>query len=207
MTESLLKIWNTPFGLDPENGRSINFHIDRKRLDYVREYQRLEFVSRDQAPAYLFFSLYDLKTSYKEKLPDLMVITSGLLIVSEKMRDILVQFDLGATQLFEVPLYEYDQKTQRPGKWYILHIAVTKNTVIPEKSENVFEKPIKGYWGPTPYGNDVLAVHANSAVGEDLWGDPHFSNRLFLTDRLKLALTTSGLRIIKVPMRPCVVIG
>ncbi len=207
MSESLPKIWNTPFMLDPENGRNIDFHIDRKQIDYVREYQRFDSVSRDQAPSYLFFSLSDLKTPYKEKLPDLMVITGGLLIVSEKMPDILVQFDLGATQLFEVPLYEYDQKTQRPGKWYILHIAATKNTVIPEKSENVFEKPIKGYWGPSAYDYDVLAVHANSAVGEDLWGDPHFKSRLFLTDRLKVALTTADLRIIKVPMRPCVVIG
>ena len=206
MPDPLPKIWNMPSSLSTKNVRYIDFHLSRPKIDYIQELERFDPVSRDQAPDFIFFKLRNISSAYKANSPDLMTITDGLLIVSQKFRDLLLRFDLGATQLFEVPLYEYDQKTRRPGTWYILHIAVKKHTVIPEKSENVREKPVKGFWGPTGYAEDVLAVHASSAVGEDLWADPHFSGRLFLSDRLKTAIKSEGLRFIHVPMRPCIVV-
>lgn len=206
MHDSLPKIWNTPSTLDSRNMRNIDFHINRPVIEYIRERDRYDPVTRDKAPDYLFFSLRGLKAAYKSNLPDLMMITDRLLIVSQKFHDLLLRFNLGATSMFEVPLYEYDQKTLRPGAWYVLHIAAKKPTVIPERSENVREKPREGFWGPSGYDDDVLAVHASSAVGEDLWTDPNYSGRLFLSDRLKSAIQTEGLRLIRVPMRPCITV-
>ena len=211
MSDPLPKIWNTPSRIDSRNGRFIDFHINRPQIDYVNEVERHDPVSPDHAPDFIFFSLRDLKSSYKQKLPDLMSIISGILVVSQKLHDLLLQFNLGATSMFEVPLYEYDQKTPRPGTWYILHIAVKKQTVIPERSENVRESPTKGYWDPSANQDDVLAVHAGSAVGEDLWVDPYFYDRTFFSDRLKTAIDTAkktdGLRIMRLPFRPCIVVG
>ena len=211
MSDPLPKIWNTPSRIDSRNQRYIDYHINRPLIDYLNEFDRRDPVSSDQAPDFIYFSLRGLKSSYKQKLPDLISITDGILVVSQKLHDLLLQFNLGATSLFEVPLYEHDQRTLRPGTWYILHIAVKKQTVIPERSENVRESPTKGYWDPCANQDDVLAVHAGSAIGEDLWVDPHFHNRTFLSDRLKTAIDTAkktdGLRIMRLPMRPCVVIG
>ena len=211
MSDPLPKIWNTPSMIDSRNLRFIDYHMNRPKIDYVNEFDRRDPVSPDQAPDFIYFSLRDLKSSYKQKLPDLMSIISGILVVSQKLHDLLLQFNLGATSMFEVPLYEYDQKTLRPGTWYILHIAVKKQTVIPERSENVRESPTKGYWGARGIDDDVLVVHAGSAVGEDLWVDPYFHNRTFLSDRLKTAIDTAkktdGLRIMRLPMRPCIVMG
>ena len=88
-------------------------------------------------PEYVFFKYRDHKEAYKAKLPDLMRITNGLLLISEKFRDLLAGFDMGTSLIHEVPLYENDQKTRRPGRWFILHITANKKTVIPGKSENV----------------------------------------------------------------------
>ena len=206
MPDPLPKIWNTPSTLDSRNMRNIDFHINRPVIEYIHERDRYDPVTRDKAPDYLFFSLRDLKAAYKSNLPDLMMITGRLLIVSQKFHDLLLRFNLGATSMFEVPLYEYDQKTLRAGTWYILHIAVQKPTVIPERSENVRESPTKGFWWASGPNNDVLAVRASSADGEDLWADPHFHDRLFLSDRLKTAIKAEGLRLVNVPMRPCIVV-
>ena len=134
----------------------------------------------------------------------MMSIRSGVIILSEKFHDLLSQFDLGDGRMFEVPLYEHDQKTLRPGRWFILHVAAQKQTLIPEKSENL--ESGNGMWAVRLPNDGVLAVRASAAQGADIWLDPVLYNRLFLTDRLKSAIKQSDLKIRSLPMRPCVVI-
>lgn len=213
MSETLPKIWNTTFGDDLRNLRNIDFHIKRPKADYINkndyvlEFKRGDIVAPDQAPDYIFFDLRDLTEDYKSRTPDLFMITGGVFVASQRFRDLLIAHDLGDTQLFEVPLYEYDQKTRRPGSWYILHISAKKPTVIPERSEGIRERGTKGYWGPDPMKDDILAVHASAAVGADLWIDPHFWLRIFLSDRLTTTIKAAGLKVRHMPFRPCVVIS
>jgi hypothetical protein len=106
-----------------------------------------------------------------------------------------------------VPLYENDQKTRRPGRWFILHITANKKTVIPELSENVKPSLSGRTWSSRIAQEDVLAVHADAAHGADLWIDPLYYGRIFLSDRLKSALKPAGIRVLKLPLRPCTVIA
>lgn len=117
MTTTLPKIWNTSKMLDTRNKRRIDCHIDRKKLDYIHEYGRGDVVSRQDAPDYIFFSLHDLPEKKKSVMLDIISIDNGLVVTSQAFHNLLSQFDLGDTQMFEVPLYEYDQKTRRPGTW------------------------------------------------------------------------------------------
>jgi hypothetical protein len=213
MTDALPKIWNTTFTDHSVNLRSVDYKIPNSTLDRRVEgargfkYPDGKSLPIDLVPDYIFFKYPDSKEDYKAKTPDLVMITNGLLVISEKFRDLLAGFDIGTTLIHEVPLYEFDQKTRRPGRWFILHITANKKTVIPEKSENVKPDLSGCTWSSRIAQEDVLAVHADSAEGADLWIDANFRGRIFLTDRLKSALKPAGIRVRKMPMRPCTVIA
>jgi hypothetical protein len=207
MTTTLPKIWNTQKIPDPAIMKSIKFQIDGDELTYVLKYDRGMPMVRDEAPEYIFFRHYDTPERKKASLPDFFCIANGVLIVSQAFHDLLSQFDLGDGRMFEVPLYEHDQKTLRPGRWFILHVAAQKQTLIPEKSEHVRPVGDQGNWKAESIAIEpVLAVRASSAKGADIWMDRRFKSRMFLTDRLKSAIKQSDLKIRSLPMRPCVVI-
>jgi hypothetical protein len=207
MSDTLPKIWVSKFIDEPENIRSINYHIGRKRLDYLDEFDRHDAVERSQAPDYIFFKLKDLKPSYRANTPDWVMITDRIFVISEKFHNLLSGMKMGPTRMFEVPLFEYDQKTMRPGRWFILHIVAKKRTVIPELSEGVREYETKGFWGPQLAAVDTLTVQAGAAEGEDLWVDPYYSNRIFLTDRLFSAITSAKIKIRNPAFSECTVVA
>ena len=213
MTDALPKIWNTTFTDHTINLRYIDFHIVESTLKREAACSRAFLypdgipLPPDLVPDYIFFGYRDLKDDYKAKTPDLAMIMGGLLLISEKFRDLLSGFDMGTSLIHEVPLYENDQKTLRPGRWFILHITANKKTVIPELSENVKQIGETGHWYSPIAQLDVLTVHADAAQGADLWIDPFFNGRIFLSDRLKSALKPAGIRVLKLPLRPCTVIA
>ena len=161
----------------------------------------------DLVPDYIFFDSRDHKEDYKNKTPDLFMIEGGVMVISEKFRNLLADFNMGTSLIHEVPLYEYDQKTLRPGRWFILHITANKKTVIPKMSENVKPDLTGLTWSSRIAQEDILAVHADAAQGADLWIDPLFYGRIFLSDHLKSALKPAGIRVLKLPLRPCTVIA
>ena len=179
MTDALPKIWNTTFTDHTINLRYIDFHIVdntvpcRAACSRAFLYPDGKPLAPDLMPNYVFFKYRDHKEDYKSKTPDLIMIEGGLLLISEKFRNLLADFDMGTSLIHEVPLYENDQKTLRPGRWFILHITANKKTVIPEMSENVEQIGASSHWRPRVAQKDVIAVRADAAQGADLWIDPH----------------------------------
>ena len=196
-------------GMDDRNIADLNDRApgpeEQKKIHRMTDY--CTRIPTDHVPDYIFFKYPDSKEDYKAKLPDLMMIINGLLVISEKFRDLLVGFDIGTTLVHEVPLYEHDQKTRRSGRWFILHITANKKTVIPEMSENVEQIGKSGHWRSRIAQEDILAVRADAGQGADLWIDASFRGRIFLSDCLKSALKPAGIRVLKMPMRPCIVIA
>jgi hypothetical protein len=213
MNDVLPKIWNTTFTDHTANLRYINYRIPNETLQRRIEgsegflYPNGKPLPADLVPEYLFFTYRDSDEKYKANTPDLFKITNGLVVISEKFRDLLAGFDLGTSLIHEVPLYEHDQRTLRPGRWFILHITANKKTVIPELSENVKQIGTTGHWGTRVAQEDILTVRADSGHGADLWIDPHYGGRIFLSDRLKSALKPAGIRVRKLPLRSCTVIA
>ena len=208
MTDSP-RFWNTNPPDKTTSGQNVDFRVDRPPLDYIHEFRRHDPAERDQAPDYIFFNLSGLREDYKRKLPDIFTITGGLIVISERFADLLRGFELGQTRLFEVPLFERDQKTPRPGRWFILHIAAKKSAFVPEASSGVKEKDHAppGLWEPDRLvKTDVVAVRASAAEGEDLWVDTHYSWRIFFSDRLRQAIKEAGIKGSNFVLRPCIVV-
>jgi len=179
------------------------------RLAYSRAVRYCWPVEDAHVPEYLYFGpMGDSKV--KPSCRDAFKITDGLLVVSQSFRDVLVQHDLGATRLHEVPVRRDEAGTPSDlPPHYLLHVTEGKvGTFAPEGSTNVrqfqrydeAEPRPDAPWGDL-YNKDELAVHAASAGGADLWHDPSLQGRLFLSHRLKRAIGTAGLksRGLKVP--------
>ena len=131
---------------------------------------------------------------------DAFRIGGGVTIISPKLRDVLVQFDLGATHLAKVSWINWDGTPSPRAPHYIFNVAETKPTLIPEQSENIEQVAKAGAppkpdapWRPTDYP-DKLAVMASAADGVDMWRDANLRERVFFTDRLRLAIEAADLR-------------
>ncbi len=191
------------------HGTRISYDADpsintpEKRLEAVNHYQAWHALKPNEIPTKLFFGVSDFSEKQKT-LKDASIIKNGLAIISERFADLLKDFDLGATQIFEIPLFEYDQETQRPGKYFLLNVAETKPCFVPEQSTGV--RPGKytavGLWNLISIEN--LAVLSTAAVGADMWADPVLREAIFMSDRLVKAIRAA--KISPVPLKPCNVI-
>lgn len=206
MPDTLPKIWGSYFNMETENVFSIDYHTDRPRIDYINEKDAHVPVERLHVPDYIYFSV-KVPDSRKSGLPDWFMIIGGIFVISQKFHDLLARFELGETRMFEVPLYDSDQKTIRLGRWFILHVAAKKVTVIPELSEGIAPSGQNSPRWKRRLGamSDTLAVRADSASGADLWVDPLFRNRLFLSDRLLTAMRVEEIKVRELGLSECTV--
>lgn len=211
MADTKLKIWNTPFIQKTQNVRKVTYSSSWDLMDYLNDYQRQVLTPRSHAPDYLYFNVYDLPKKKKESLLDMFRVRDGLIVISERLYDLFQQFDTGATQFFEVPLFEYNQKDRRPGVYYILHIAEQKRALVPEASQELQLRGTTEQDGDIWYNSlitDKIAVSAKiAATGVDLWMDPNMRERIFFSDRLKTAFKDAGIKASALKFLPCKVVA
>lgn len=178
----------------------LDFSIRGDQLTYTDRFRAYDAFAADEAPQYQFF--HRDKKQISKTREHAFRIVGGVLVVSPAVRDVLTEFDLGATQLFEVPIYNNEKR--KPSKYpphYVLHVAETRPTFIPEASENV--EQVVEYHGAQPrpgaqwravYDTDHLAVRAASSKGPVIWADPNLRHRLFFTEELVTALVAAGVK-------------
>lgn len=149
------------------------------------------------------------------KNADAMTIVGGFVVISQKLRDVLVQFDLGATRLFELPVYK-DAELTPSGlpPHYMLHVCETKEGFVLEQSVGV-ERMHNALTGePLPNGpwvfqgrneSEEVAVAAATAKGVDIWGFANLRGHIFLSDRLKHAIDAANIKTQELTFHRCIV--
>ena len=191
------------------NMTRISYKISWDEMDYIRDYRAQVPTPRDHSPEYIYFNVYDLPERKKAALPDMFEITGGLIVISQRFHDLLQDFDLGKTQLFEVPLYENNQKDRRPGTYYILHIGEQKSSFLPDESTGIRAHGSGDTLNWDSYaGEDKLALSRDAALaGVDLWMEAKMGDRIFFSDRLKSAIKNHKIKAASLKMRPCKLVG
>jgi len=161
--------------------------------------QAFRNVDHDQQPAFL--QQHDDASNFNQSYGDAFN-AGGFFFVSTALRDVLSEFDLGATWMLELPVYEDLKKTPSPfPSFHLLHVCETKDGFLPEQSTGIRQlrelgKPIPG----APYQflgwekGEEVAVSTASLPGVDLWGYDMLRGQLFFSDRLKRAIDAAGLR-------------
>lgn len=114
-------VWMTRVLEDTGNLRPIDYHVEGGR-DASRAFQ-LRASTRHMKPwgdvtlPDLLFYARPKPRSYRDNLPDTLIIIDGIPAVSECMRDLLTGFRLGeVTHFHETPLFEVDQTTRQPER-------------------------------------------------------------------------------------------
>lgn len=206
------KVWECQLFSSLRNMQCIDVHFTPNDLetrdDFGRRYDNGHGpdLTVSEYPDYIFFNLRDLPDKRKDSLPDVFMGVGGLAYVSGALHDLMQQFDLGGTRFGEVPLYEYDQETKRPGRWYFLHIREDHRTLVPEASIGLEHTNVAGRWKTDLSGNHEVALDP-SRVGElDLWRDRSLRNGVFVSDRLKKAIKSAGLSTRWLGFRPCKIV-
>ena len=150
-------------------------------------------------------------------LPDAFFSISRALVVSEAMRNTLVHFDLGTSQIFECPLFEIkardkmgrteaDRSKQDPRRWFILHISEEKPALLPEKSKDLSKYPKKGsgFFRMDVPDNPGLTLSKDIALnGPHIWKQKGLSGVFFFTDTILSAIKAKGLRTHAMKFVPC----
>lgn len=212
VNRSLPKIWNSDFFIKSENMLSIDYTIDRPRIEYINERVRFEPVDRSQVPDSIFYKHKHWEQKFRKGLPDIFMIIDGIVIISQKFHDVLARFDLGKTRMFEVPLYDSTRTERLPDRFYILHIAETKQAVDIEASTDVI--PYEGRTRLRIHKNSLaspggIAVRASvAAEGADLWVNPgiHSTQLLYFSDPLRKAIKAARIKAHAMSMRECLVL-
>ena len=177
-------------------------------MAFQDKYEDAQDIPVSEYPEYIYFTYYDLPKKKKENLPDIFRGAMALIFVSEEMRKLLTQFELGRTRFHEVPLLEYDQKTPYPGRRrFLMHILENRKTFLPDLSTGLRAVGTSGkVWQAIPEGKNQLAVDPIPANDLDLWLDRSILSRVFVSDRLKSAIKGSGLKARWIEFRPCKVV-
>lgn len=133
---------------------------------------------------------------FTKKLPA-MLSGNYLLVVREDVADIMRQFDLGEGGLTPVKYYQFDEKTEIPGRYFALNIGASKSSFLPDESKNLrtnqYPEARTYRLNFQPKHGDV-AVSPEALEGPDIWKDnPRFGPATFFSDRLYQALKSEGL--------------
>ena len=195
------KVWVSRFHSTNDGSVSFNWTCRGEKLDYIHAFRdNWQTVPESQGPASIFFRD---KREIPVRIKDAFRITDALFVISPKFHGVLTQFNIGDTQLFEVPIYQDKEGTPSDlPNHYVMNVHAPVETLIPELSTDIrqphrdFEPPFEGHlmWAPN-YRKDVLAVQAKAAEKFDLWHDPQLRDRFFLSDRLKTAIDAAGLQV------------
>lgn len=221
----LPKIWFTRFMSETDSVQNLDFQIDYppemdaltlldQRIKFTDASEGMTSIDQSLWPVFLYFRK-GLKI--RENTADAFRIYNALMIISPKLRDVMVQFDLGSSQLIEVPIYK-SEKRKDPSRYpphYVLHVTEKKSAFVPEASEYV--KPIGPYavtpqhpdalWKRDIRGEDVPALRATAANGADMWGDTKYKRCIFFSDRLKCALDDAGIKTRGLKFFPATVVA
>ena len=180
-------VWSSTLTHNTRNSKPFGFDLPPGKDAFFRCYkERKSTVSKD-APISVHLLGKDLKDSDIQKIPDAFRGVGRVLIISPGFHDLLQKFDLGPTQFFDVPLYEYDRTTLRPERYFVMQVNAVKDAVVPEVSDT-FRVSSDGTMRPYSSSPVDFTVTPAALEGPDLWWDSKVKERLFFSDRLKRAI-------------------
>ncbi|EFO30606.1 hypothetical protein TRICHSKD4_4201 [Roseibium sp. TrichSKD4] len=167
-----------------------------EQMQYFYRYRRADKLKREE----LLEAAYVFDEKRWSKVKDLFAL-EGFYAVKGKLAEILKQFDLGGTDLVEFPIYQADKTTQLPGPYYFLNLGSRKDSFLIEKTNGArllgrHAQTGEEVWGGpmVPKDGDV-AVSSAALEGADLWVEPKYTGKIFISGPLHDAIEAARLKI------------
>jgi len=156
----------------------------QERLDKIKYFrQRGELIPDEFMPRKQYSRYSDVKAEIKS---DLFLVGGKSLGVSQKVYDVIKDFDYGGGGLTPFEVFEFDRVTKAKkvtDDYYTLNFAGNKQAILPEKSVGLrFKEPLNMYGLPRSE-NYELFVSSKATQGSDVWIDPKIMGAIFLSSR------------------------
>ncbi|MEL6336214.1 MAG: hypothetical protein AAFQ88_06150 [Pseudomonadota bacterium] len=224
---TLPKIWFTRAMQSLDDILSISPKMEGGSEEIVKYKGRTEcFVQTPNDPCPRYLILEDDTVKVPKRSQDAFKVIGGILVVSDKVRDVLTQFELGASHLVEVPIYTTPTlEKQLDGRFFLLHASEQRDCFVPEESDKVWNlvhrpnphfewlfRRLKGTKDPrhdfwVPDGDfDRLVIRAAPVMDVDLWSARGLRDRFFFSDRLKRALDAAQIKTKVLTFAPAIVV-
>lgn len=130
---------------------------------------------------------YCRKSSMGDKLPDVFFIANRLLLVSERFKNLLQEFKLGATKFFRVNVLKDDRETSvNSGPFYLMNYTEFREVAVPEQISNA--RKVGRRCSATDLKAAPVVVRPERLDGLDFAFDPVVYNLSFFSDRLVKAI-------------------
>ncbi|WP_298911271.1 DUF1629 domain-containing protein [uncultured Aliiroseovarius sp.] len=184
-------------------GSDVHEHDRVRAVDAMRRNVLGEDLPSERFAKEFWYEYPDKKI---RKVPDFAMI-GGYWVVSNEMKQVLEQFDLGKTTFYPTKLYEHDRKTEVAGTHYCINFAEVKDSFLPEHSPEV-KKPYDSvdYYNLEAWMEEgLVAVSGDTFGGVDLWLEKNLRQALFFSDRLVSALKKAKLTR-RLSLRKCTVV-
>ncbi|MFK7761652.1 MAG: hypothetical protein AB8B62_00190 [Roseobacter sp.] len=196
--------------------------IEDTRYELMGELNHRLAISRrpldeDTTPSELRWMLKTVPEK-KRALPDAFKGHMDSIIISEAFETLLEGFDLGTSQIIELPLYDIkakdkvgrtdvDTSKKDPRCWFLFHVTESKDAFLPERSVGIrelqgWDKPM--YAADTAVPPEIAVDQEAAASGPDVWRDPKLMDVVFFSDGFKRAIKSAKLKTPAFPFKPCV---
>ena len=135
-----------------------------------------------------------------KKIKDIFAVAGPFYAVRGKLAEILSRSDLGDGGLLPFTIYQADLVTPYPGEFFLLNFGARKNSILPERSENVVKFAVDHktglqYWKVNSWHEDAeVALSPVALEGPDLWFEEFVDNKIFMSDCLAQALIDIGMK-------------
>jgi len=194
------KVWTSELWRAPDYLKWISFDDSPRGAEVAEKFSRGEYIEPELFPS----TVYPKRA--KVKPFDIGLIKNGLVLVSERLADLLRSFDLGDNQLIEVDMYDRSQKVKQPDRYFILNVTEKKEgCFIPELSKGPFTKYSEQLYLIASYGYEDIAVRESAVLGGvDLWMDPILQGAPFFSGALGNAIKKG--KFGRTGLKPCVVL-
>jgi len=174
-----------PFGVE-EGGQGAE-----RDIDVFTRIEKAEKVSQNELPE----ELYASKEWNDHLIARRHLMSCGFYLISDPVRQVLEQFDLGEGAVHLAKIYNPDKKTAWDEVYWHLNVVGTKNALLPEvsKLKKIYSKT-RDIWRPgVSLKSDEISFNKNALGGADIWMDERLLSCFLLSDRLVSALKAAKL--------------
>ena len=186
-------IWCSNFLYNSRTYRDLGYDLadnDRQlRLEGEDRHLKGESLIENDIPV----KVYCRKSSMGDKLPDVLFIANRLLFISERFKNLLQEFDIGATQFFRVNVLERDQETPvKTGPFYLMNYTEFREVAVPEQILNA--RKVGRRYSVTDLKAEPIVVRPERLDGLDFALDSMVYNIAFFSDRLVKAIKAEKIK-------------
>ena len=173
-------------------------------LRVIHAHDRREVLPQDILPQAMYADFKEMYAKFPKEnlveLPSFFKISSGFIIITEQLAELLGDFRLGSTQISPVKLYEKStSELLSEQTFYFINACEKHSYLLPEKCDASLELVSRGgynlYRHPSDKEKAKKYCFSQCAMNcpVDIWHDPMVENSTFLSEPLQQAIKKAGL--------------